>query len=186
MNYARASFCDRASSSNSEQPEDLLSGKTKAHKHKLFSPVGLGTTPGLSRGFHRVCPWDKPGENLRQTRRRRDDNKNKIFAFEGGGGWGQRGKSSKNARFRGKRHDNRILKVQISLSRNFVVIAQAATNTGFLLILHSGSPANLGLSLGQTQFVPGTNPVCPRDIPGRRAGQKVYVKIVYVPFSLAI
>ena len=21
--------------------------------------VGLGTTPGLSRGFHRVCPWDK-------------------------------------------------------------------------------------------------------------------------------
>ena len=44
------------------------SGKKKAHKHKLFCPVGLGTTPGLSRGFHRVCPWDKPGENLGQTR----------------------------------------------------------------------------------------------------------------------
>ena len=27
--------------------------------------------------------------------------------------------------FRGKRHDNRILKVKILLSRNFVVIAQA-------------------------------------------------------------
>ena len=44
------------------------SGKKKAHKHKLFCPVGLGTTPGLSRGFHWVCPWDKPGENLGQTR----------------------------------------------------------------------------------------------------------------------
>ena len=44
------------------------SGKKKAHKHKLFCPVGLGTTPGLSRGFHRVCPWDKSGENLGETR----------------------------------------------------------------------------------------------------------------------
>ena len=70
------------------------SGKKKAHKHKLFCPVGLGTTPGLSQGFRRVCPWDK---------------------------------------------------------------------TGFLLILHSGSPISLGLSLGQTQFVPGT-------IPGTKGG----------------
>ena len=38
---------------------------------------------------------------------------------------GQRGKSSKNPCFRGKRHDNKILKVQILLSRSFVVIAQA-------------------------------------------------------------
>ena len=45
-----------------------FSGKKKAHKHKLFCPVGLGTTPGLSRGFHRVCPWDKSGENLGHTR----------------------------------------------------------------------------------------------------------------------
>ena len=37
-----------------------------------------------------------------------------------------------------------------------------------------------------TVFVPGTNPVCPRDNRwGRRAAQKVYVKNVYVPFSLA-
>ena len=28
------------------------SGKRKAHKHKLFDPVGFGTA--------RVCPWDKP------------------------------------------------------------------------------------------------------------------------------
>ena len=47
---------------------ELISGKKKAHKHRLFCPVGLGTTPGLSRGFHRVCPWEKSGENLGQTR----------------------------------------------------------------------------------------------------------------------
>ena len=63
----------------------------KAHKHKRFGPVALGTTPGLSwddpglsqgqtqvvpgtnRGFllilhsgSRVCPWDKPGLSLGQ------------------------------------------------------------------------------------------------------------------------
>ena len=54
------------------------------------------------------------------------------------------------------------------------------TNPEFLLILHSGSPANPGLSEGQTR-------VCPWDKPwGRRAAQKVYVKKVYVPFLLAI
>ena len=46
----------------------LFSGKKKAHKHKLFCPVGLGTTPGMSRGFHWVRTWDKSGENLGQTR----------------------------------------------------------------------------------------------------------------------
>ena len=45
------------------------------------------------------------------------------------------------------------------------------TKPGFLLILHSGGPANPGLSLGQTR--------------GRRAAQKVYMKKVYAPFSLA-
>ena len=49
----------------------------------------------------------------------------KCALFEGGGPWGQRGKSSKNAVFRGKRHDNKILKVEILLSRYFVIIAQA-------------------------------------------------------------
>ena len=34
-------------------------------------------------------------------------------------------KTVQNAVFRGKLHDNKILKVQILLSRNFVVIAQA-------------------------------------------------------------
>ena len=68
------------------------------------------------------------------SQRRRDDNKNKICAFEGGGPWGQRGKSSKNALFRGKCHDDKILNVQMLLSRNFVVIAQAP-NEGNLVCL---------------------------------------------------
>ena len=60
-----------------------------------------------------------------KSQRQRDDNKNKICAFEGGGPRGQRGKLSKNAVFRGKRHHNKIIKVNILLSRNFVVVAQA-------------------------------------------------------------
>ena len=54
-----------------------------------------------------------------------------TFALlRGGGGWEQRGKSSKNGffLFGGKRHDNKILNVRIFLSRNFVVIAQASKN----------------------------------------------------------
>ena len=44
----------------------------------------------------------------------------------GGGGWGGREEeSSKKRFFHGKRHDNKILKVEILLSRNYVVIAQA-------------------------------------------------------------
>ena len=50
----------------------------------------------------------------------------KFSFFEGGGVLGQREKSPKTLFFfRGKRHDNKILKLQILLSRNFVVIAQA-------------------------------------------------------------
>ena len=35
------------------------SGKKKAHKHKLFGPVALGT-PANVPGTNRVCPRDKP------------------------------------------------------------------------------------------------------------------------------
>ena len=88
-----------------------------SHKHKLFCPVGLGTTPGLSRGFHRVCPWDKSSENLGHTR---------VFSLF----------YTVEARF------------------------------------HRVCPWDKpGLSQGQSR--------------GLRAAQKVYVKKVYVPFSLA-
>ena len=40
-------------------------------------------------------------------------------------GRGARRKIVQNAIFQGKRHDNKILKVRILLSRNFVVMAQA-------------------------------------------------------------
>ena len=56
--------------------------------------------------------------------------------LRGGGPWGQRGKSSNNACFRGKRRDNKILKVQILLSSNFVVIVQAPIFLGGAIALH--------------------------------------------------
>ena len=49
----------------------------------------------------------------------------KFALFRGGWAGGQRGKLSKTLFFHGKRHDNKILKVNILLSRNFVVMAQA-------------------------------------------------------------
>ena len=61
----------------------------------------------------------------RESQGRRDDNKNRICDFEGVGGWEQRGKLSQNAVFRGKRHDNKIFKVQILVSKKLVVIAPA-------------------------------------------------------------
>ena len=44
----------------------ILSGKKKAHKHKLFGPVALGTTPGMSQGKP-GCAWDKPTLSQAQT-----------------------------------------------------------------------------------------------------------------------
>ena len=49
----------------------------------------------------------------------------KFALFTGGVGRGAGRKIVQNAFFRGKRHDNKILKVKILLSRNFVVMAQA-------------------------------------------------------------
>ena len=55
--------------------------------------------------------------------RRRDENKNKVFAFEGGrGGLGGREENRpKTLVFVGKRHDNKIMKVHILLSREIVL-----------------------------------------------------------------
>ena len=63
---------------------------------------------------------------------------------------GQRGESSKNAVFRGKRHDNKFLKVQILLSRNFVVMAQAPTQILTLnAFRYSGKISAIFLGLSQ-------------------------------------
>ena len=86
----------------------------------LYPPSGFGTQEHL---FLHPCSGFVGPRNIQ---RRRDDNK-KNCGFEGGGGGkgGQRGKSSKTVFLHGKRHNNKILKVQNLLSRIFVVIAQA-------------------------------------------------------------
>ena len=73
--------------------------------------------------------------------RKRDDNKIKFALFRGGLGRGAGRKIVQNATFYGKRHDNKILKVNILLSRNFVVMAQAPSRC---VALH-----NSGESLGK-------------------------------------
>ena len=58
----------------------------------------------------------------------------KFALFRGGLGRVAERKMVQNAIFHGKRHDNKILKVKILLSRNFVVMAHApkcgGVNTG--------------------------------------------------------
>ena len=44
-----------------------LTGKRKAHKLKLFGPVGLGTAPGLSHGQARFVPGTNPALSLGQA-----------------------------------------------------------------------------------------------------------------------
>ena len=65
--------------------------------------------------FHMFCLLAKIRDGETTT-------KIKFSLLRGGGPWGQERKIAPNACFRGKRHDNKILKVQILLSRNFVVI----------------------------------------------------------------
>ena len=74
------------------------------------------------------------------NQRQPDDNKYNFFAFQGGHLRGQRGNivQKRFFFFCGKRRDNKILKVDILLSRNFVVIEQAPSKhraTGVLLHL---------------------------------------------------
>ena len=55
----------------------------------------------------------------------------RFALFRGGLGRGAGRKIAQNAFFHGKRHDNKISKVKIVLSRNFVVMAQAPTLEGY-------------------------------------------------------
>ena len=92
------------------------SGKKKAHKHKLFCPVGPS--------FHRICPRDKPSLSLDKSGEKQGQTQEFSLFY------------TVEARF------------------------------------HRVCPWDKpGLSQGQSR--------------GRRAAQKVYVKKVYVPFSLA-
>ena len=84
---------------------------------------------GERNGGYATFVWQACAQTrITQIQRKRDDNINKICAFQGGVGRGAGREIVQNAIFRGKRHDNKILKVKILLSRNFVVMAQAPTN----------------------------------------------------------
>ena len=78
--------------------------------------------------------------------------KNKICGFQGGGAFGAEKKIVQNAVFRGKCHDNKILKLQIVSSRNFVVIAQAPNN-GNLLAQIPNLPSPLSKTRKSTYII---------------------------------
>ena len=69
-----------------------------------------------------------------------------------------------NAVFLGRRHDSHILKVQIVLSRNFVVMAQAPTKDNVL-----------------GQDIPGTSAAHTPDIPDPGL-QKLYARRLFLLF----
>ena len=95
--------------------------------------VGERLRGNRNRGNRPERFWEEnlpPRGSLRGSllQRKRDDNKNKILRFSGGGVGREAGrKSVQNAIFHGKRHDKKILKIKILLSRNFVVMAHAPT-----------------------------------------------------------
>ena len=84
------------------------------------------------------------GFSQTEIQRRRDDNKNKICGFEGGALGAERknrpnGEMTINIKFVVLRpRENKILKMQILLSRNFVVMAQAPRNVSSV-VLESGN-----------------------------------------------
>ena len=83
----------------------------------------------------RAAKHDAPLQDLDRVSTLRDSEttiKIKFPVFEGGGASGAERKIVQNAVFffRGKRHDNKILKVQILLSKDFAVIAQAPVFPG--------------------------------------------------------
>ena len=100
----------------------VATGRPYRKKHTQICTPSLGATAlwPHSNGAVQIRSW--------VCQRRRDDNENKIFAFWGGGPWGQRGKSSKTLFFFffvGNATTAKILNLKILLSRNVVVIAQA-------------------------------------------------------------
>ena len=102
------------------------------HPHRL-DRMSKGQM-GHLRGTDGTRPQGWPQRCPAKFQRLRDDNeKKKIALLRGVGGGGSRGELSKNTLFVGKHHDNKILKVQILLSRNFVVIPPAPKIPLYLL-----------------------------------------------------
>ena len=123
--YQKACFQGKKKE-NAYTPKSLQDGCGEPSRavlvYRLLPPIeneafGKRRFPQKTADFCRIF-----AENRRNSQRRRDDNN---FRFLGGGGLGAERKVVQNAVFRGKCHNNKILKVQIVLSRNLVVIAQA-------------------------------------------------------------
>ena len=106
----------------------------------LFSEVPCGTHSSsdlvwVVGGSSCLLEWFRKGplkRGQKSTFFRESETTIKIkFAFSGVGGQGGREENCpKRYLFVGKRHDNNILKVNILLSRNFVVMAQAPSFDG--------------------------------------------------------
>ena len=106
----------------------LLKGTDRGQNGLLsweLEPVGGLSGPVLRDSATLSLRYRILRDTFSGSKRTRDDNKNKICAFQGGLGRGAGRKIVQNAIFQGKRHDNKILKVKFLLSRNFVVMAQA-------------------------------------------------------------
>ena len=118
----------------------LISGKKKAHKHKLFCPVGLGTTPGLLSGLQKG-----PAE---RGHIKKPQKSSKSVKF-----------STLFDNFRAGQKTSKIVKKCQKVFRHFSTI--------FARHLFSGPFCNPLICPGDfTGFVPGTNPVKIWDKPG--------------------
>ena len=165
----------------------IHSGKRKAHKHKLFGPVALGTTPGMSQkqgeygfgeyGFEHRTQWVVLGSLSSGERTqwvpfsllfvcKRELTEFLAELTEFAAELGEFSSPKQYSR-------NSILPVPQCPGDNRVCRWDKPTlsQPRFLLVLHNGSPVcprdKLGLSLGQSW--------------GRRAAEKVYVLKVDMP-----
>ena len=92
-------------------------GKDRRAKEGVCGELGNG---------RKIRDFQKALETIRESE---TTIKVKLALFRGGLGRGAGRKIIQNAIFHGKRHDNKILKVKILLSRNLVVMAQALETT---------------------------------------------------------
>ena len=117
-------------------------------------------------------------------RRRRDDNKNRICGFEGGGQVGAKRKIVQDAFFCGKRHDNTILKVQIVLSRNLLLLRSLLNVSGILYSSFQEKFAEIALIMDAPFFVETLFGPCRYPLPLKVHTCDTGEAIVRLPCSL--
>ena len=75
--------------------------------------------------------WKRGLSERSISQRRRDDNKNKIFGFWGGGAWGQRGKSSKTLFFVGNAATIKFWKCKFYCRKILLSLRRLLVSEGF-------------------------------------------------------